>query len=161
MEKNSTLILQTFIMALGIGVLAALLWMPHLEGRNLDATFFEIYFKDPFLAYVYLGSIPFFVGLFQAFKILGQTRQNKVFSKNAVKHLRTIKHCAFITAGVIVLADLFLMIMARSSGEDAAGAMMLSFIAMFTSIVIASAAVVFERILKRAVLMKSENDSIV
>lgn len=35
----------------GIGALAFMLWEPHLEGRNAHAGLFEIYFKDPFLAY--------------------------------------------------------------------------------------------------------------
>ncbi|HMQ01953.1 MAG TPA: DUF2975 domain-containing protein, partial [Candidatus Doudnabacteria bacterium] len=80
MKKISTVFLQIIIVALGIGVLAALLVEPHFEGRNVNATFFEIYFKDPFLAYVYLGSIPFFVGLYQAIKLLGYAGQNKIFS---------------------------------------------------------------------------------
>ncbi|MDP3794880.1 MAG: DUF2975 domain-containing protein, partial [Candidatus Sungbacteria bacterium] len=71
MKRSSTIFLQIVIVLIGIGVLALMLWEPHLEGRNVNATFFEIYFKDPFLAYVYLGSIPFFVGLYQAFKVLG------------------------------------------------------------------------------------------
>jgi len=142
----------------GIGVLALMLWEPHLEGRNAHATLFEIYFKDPFLAYVYLASIPFFVGLYQAFKVLRYAGENKIFSQGAVNALRTIKYCAFITAGAIVAADVFLMIAARSSGEDAAGAVMLGIIATFASIVIGTAAAVFERILQNAVDIKSEND---
>ena len=58
MKKSSTIFLQVVIVLIGIGVLAAMLWEPHLEGRNVHATLFEIYFKDPFLAYVYIGSIP-------------------------------------------------------------------------------------------------------
>ncbi|MDP3769964.1 MAG: DUF2975 domain-containing protein, partial [bacterium] len=129
-----------------------------LEGRNVNATFFEIYFKDPFLAYVYLGSIPFFVGLYQAFKVLGYVGQSKTFSQAAVNALRTIKYCALITAGAIVAADVFLLIAARSSGEDAAGAVALGIVATFASIVLATAAAVFERILQSAVDIKSEND---
>lgn len=50
-------------MALGISTLALMLWEPHLEGRNVNATLFEIYFRDPFLAYAYTASIVFFVAL--------------------------------------------------------------------------------------------------
>jgi hypothetical protein len=124
----------------------------------VNATLFEIYFKDPFLAYVYLGSIPFFVGLYQAFKVLGYAGENKVFSQAAVNALRTIKYCALITAGAIVAADVFLMIAARSSGDDAAGAVALGIVATFASIVIGTAAAVFERVLQNAVDIKSEND---
>jgi len=158
MKKNSTIFLQVVIVALGIGALTLMLWEPHLEGRNVDATIFEIYFKDPFLAYAYIASIAFFVALYQAFKLLGYIGQNKVFSQAAVNALRTIKYCAFITAGATVAADAFLMIAARSNGEDAAGAVMLGIVATFASIIIGTAAAVFEKTLQSAVDIKSEND---
>lgn len=158
MKKSSTVFLQVVIVLIGIGVLAAMLWEPHLEGRNVHATLFEIYFNDPFLVYIYFGSIPFFVALYQAVKVLGFVGKNKTFSQATVKAMRTIKYCALVTAGVIVAADAFLMIAARSNNEDAAGAVMLGIIATFASIVIATAAAVFERVLQSAVDIKSEND---
>lgn len=153
-----TIFLQAVIVLIGIGALALMLWEPHLEGRNAHATPLEIYFKDPFLAYAYLASIPFFVALYQAFKVLGYIGQNKAFSQATVIALRTIKYCAFITTGAIVAADAFLMIDARSTHEDAAGAVMLGIIATFASIVVGTAAAVFERVLQSAVDIKSEND---
>ena len=71
MKRSSTIFLQIVIVLIGIGALALLLWEPHLEGVNKHATLFEMYFKDSFLAYVYVASIPFFVALYQAFKVLG------------------------------------------------------------------------------------------
>ena len=91
MKRNSTIFLQIVIVLIGIGALALMLWEPHLEGRNAHATLFEIYFKDPFLAYAYLASTPFFVALYQAFKVLGYIGQNKASSQATVKALRTIK----------------------------------------------------------------------
>jgi len=158
MNKSSTIFLQVILVLIGIGVLALMLWEPHLEGRNVHATLFEIYFKDPFLAYAYMGSIPFFLALYKAIKVLGYVRQNKTFSQAAVNALRTIKYCAFITAGAIVAADAYLMIAARSGNDDPAGAVMLGLVATFASIIIGTAAAVFERVLQNAVDIKSEND---
>lgn len=163
MKKSSTVFLQVVIVLIGIGVLALLLWEPHLEGRNAQATLFEIYFKDPFLAYVYVSAIPFFVGLYQAYKVLGYAGRNKIFSQAAVNALRTIQYCAFITAAAIVVADVFLMIHARLYPELGAtdgpeGAVMLGIIATFASIIVGTAAAVFTRILQNAVDIKSEND---
>jgi hypothetical protein len=163
MKGSSTIFLQAVIVLIGIGVLIAMLCEPHLEGRNVNATRFEIYFKDPFLTYVYLGSIPFFVGLYQAFKMLGYAGENKVSSQAAVNAVRTIKYCALITAGAIVAADAFLVIHARLYPELGAtdgpeGAVMLGIIATFASIVIATAAAVFERVLQHAVDIKSEKN---
>lgn len=158
MRRSSIVFLQVVLALIGIGVLAALLWEPHLEGRNVNATFFEIYFQDPFLAYVYITSIPFFVALHQAFKVLQYAAQNKIFSQAAVNALRNIKYCALFTAGAIVAADAFLMVAAQSTNEDAAGAVALGIIATFASLVIATAAAVFEKILQNAVDIKREND---
>ena len=77
MKRGATIFLQVIVVALGIGAVALLLWEPHIEGRNAHATNFEIYFKDPFLVLVYIGSIPFFAALYQAFKLLGYARDRK------------------------------------------------------------------------------------
>jgi len=163
MRKNSIIFLQTVCLQLvlaiiGIGVLAALLLEPHLEGRNAHATLFEIYFKDPFLAYVYVASIPFFVAVYQTFKVLGYAGQNRALSQAAVDALRTIKYSAFITAGAIVAAVAYLMIAARGGDDDLAGAVMLGVIATLASVVIGTATAVVERILQDAVDIKSGND---
>jgi hypothetical protein len=156
-KRSSTLFLQAVIVLIGIVTFILMLLEPHLEGRNVNASFFQTYFSDPFLAYVYLGSIPFFVALFQIFKLLGLIGQNKVFSQAAVNTLKTIKYCAFTTAGAIVAADVYLKV-AAGSGDDPAGPIMLGMIAAFASIVIGTAAAVFEKTLQSAVDIKTEND---
>src|SRR3989338_6962077 len=102
MKRSSTIFLQVVIVLIGIGVLAFMLWEPHIEGRNVNATIFEIYFKDPFLAYAYTVSIAFFLALYKAFTLLGFVAKNKVFSQPAVNALRTIKYCAMALIGFIV-----------------------------------------------------------
>lgn len=155
MKRSSTLFLQIVIVLIGLGALALLLWEPHLEGRNAHASLFEIYFKDPFLAYAYIGSIAFFVALFQAFKVLGYAGQNQVFTQAAVKALRTIKYCAMTIIGFVVVGELFIMF---NDSDDRAGGVFMGVLITFGSIVMATAAAVFERILQNAVDIKSEND---
>jgi hypothetical protein len=72
--KKISIFLQAVIVLIGIGAVALMLWEPHIEGRNAHATLFQIYFNDPFLAYAYIASLPFFVALYQAFKVLGIRR---------------------------------------------------------------------------------------
>jgi len=157
MKRGSTIFLQVVIVLLGIGVLAALLWEPQVEGRNMHATQFQIYFKDPFLAYIYLAFVPFFVGIFQAFKMLGYTRRDEIFSERSVRALRIIKYCAITTAIFILGAEAYIFIFVRGTDDVAGGVMMGAFI-IFISAVIGTAAAVFERILQNAVDIKSEND---
>jgi hypothetical protein len=155
MKRSSTVFLQAVIVLIGLGVLAFMLWEPHLEGRNKNSTVFEVYFKDPFLAYVYLGSIPFFMALFQGFKVLGYAGKNQVFSQAAVKSLRTIKFCAIAMIGFVAGAEIFILM---HESDDRAGGVMMGVFVAFVSIVMATAAATFERILQNAVDMKSEND---
>ena len=76
MRRAIIYFLRTVTVVIGLGALALLLWEPHIEGRNAHATLFQIYFNDPFLAYAYLASIPFFVAVYQAFKFLGYSENN-------------------------------------------------------------------------------------
>src|SRR5205809_3892184 len=155
MKRSSTIFLQVVIVLIGIGALAIMLWEPHIEGRNAHATPFEIYFKDPFLAYAYIASIPFFVALYQAFKVLGYAGQNKVFSQAAVKALRTIKYCAIAIIGFVAVGEIFIML---GNSDDRAGGVFMGILITFGSIVIATAAAVFEQVLQNAVAIESEND---
>ena len=124
MKRSSTIILQAVIMLIGIGAIAFMLWEPHIEGRNVSATFFEIYFNDPFLAYAYTGSIAFFVVLYQALKLLGYIGQDKLFSPDSLKALRIIKYCTEIIVGFIVVAEAYLFIV--RPGDDIAGGVFMS-----------------------------------
>src|SRR4051794_11384880 len=93
LKRSSAAFLQTVIVLIGVGAITFLLWEPHVEGVNAHATFVQMYF-NAFVVYAYIASIPFFVALHQAFKVLGYAARNKVFSQEAVNSLRTIKYCA-------------------------------------------------------------------
>jgi hypothetical protein len=157
MKKGSTVFLQVVVVLIGIGALALLLWEPHLEGRNAHATLFQIYFNDPFLAYAYIASIAFFVALYQAFKLLGYVGRSDVFSQRSVKALRTIKHCAMSLVGFLAGAEAYFFIVRRGK-DDIAGGVMMGLFLIFVSVVMATAAAVFEKTLQSAVDLKSEND---
>ena len=141
-------------MLIGIGALALLLWEPHIEGRNAHATLFAIYFQDPFLAYAYVASIPFFVGLHQAFKVLGYAGRNKEFSLSAVRSLRTIRYCAIAIIGFVATGEVFIML---GNSDDRPGGVFIGIVITFAAIVVAAAMAVLERALQNAV-DKSEND---
>ena len=144
----STIFLQAVIVLIGIGALALMLWEPHIEGRNAHGTLFEIYFKDPFLAYAYLASIPFFVALYQAFKALGYVRQDKTFSQASVKALRTIKYCALAIIGFVAVSVIFIVF---GDKDDRPAGVFMRFLITVPSAVIATAAAKFERFLQNAV----------
>jgi hypothetical protein len=156
MKFAATLFLRAVLVLVGVGALAVLLWEPHLEGRNAHATLFAIYFKDPFLAYAYVAAIPFFVGLYQAFKVLGYAGRNKEFSPSALRSVRIIKYCAAAIIGFVAIGELIIMF--GSSDDDPAGGVAVGAFILFASVVVATAMAVLERALQKAVDMKSEHD---
>jgi len=153
-KRSFTAFLQTIIVLIGIGALAFLIWEPHVEGVNAHATIYQMYF-NPFCGYAYIASIPFFVALYQAFKVLGYAGQNEVFSQEAVKGLRAIKYCAISIIGFVAVGEISIML---GDSDDRAGGVFIGLLISFSSLVIAAAAAMFERILQSAVDMKLEND---
>src|SRR6266850_937022 len=140
-----TIFLQVVVVLIGIGALALMLWEPHLEGRNAHATLFEIYFNDPFLAYAYIASIPFFVGLYQAFKVLGYAGQNRIFTQEAVNGLRIIKFCAMVIIGFVAVSVIFMI---GGDRDDRPGGIFMRMLVTFPSIIVATAAAIFQRVLQ-------------
>jgi hypothetical protein len=155
MKFGATVFLRGVLLLIGIGALAFLLVEPHYEGRNAHATLFAIYFKDPFLAYAYVASSAFFVGLYHAFKVLAYAGRNAEFSPAAVRSVRTIKYCAFALIGFVVGGEVFIML---HESDDRAGGVFMGVLIFFGSIVVATGMAILERTLQNAVDMKSEND---
>ncbi|MFA5925753.1 MAG: DUF2975 domain-containing protein [Parcubacteria group bacterium] len=156
MKRGSIIFLRIVISLIGIGTLAAMIRFPLTEGRAANLDLFSIY-RDPLIAYMYLASVPFFVALYQAFKLLGFIGQNKVFSLSSVKALRTIKYSAIILSVLIIAAVLYIRIF-HNKDDDPAGFVVVGTLATFVSATFATAAAVFERLLQNAVDIKSEND---
>jgi len=156
MKKPSTIFLRTVIIVIGVATLALMIRLPLSEGRAVNLDLFSIY-SDPFIIYGYLASIPFFVALYQAFKLLRYIGQNKVFSLNSVKALRIIKYCATILSVLIVMAALYIRIF-HAKDDDPEGFIAVSIVVTLISIVIAAVAAVFERVLQSAIDIKLEND---
>jgi hypothetical protein len=155
LKRGSTLFLKLVIVLIAIGVLAAMIRFPQTEGRAANLDLVSIY-ADPLIIYAYIGSIPFFFALYQAVKLLSLVDHNRVFSQLAVSSVRNIKYCALITGGLIMLAIVYIRFFVN--GDDPAGPTALGIITIFASIVIATAAAIFEKLLQNAVDMKSEND---
>ncbi|MBX2921396.1 MAG: DUF2975 domain-containing protein [Chitinophagaceae bacterium] len=156
MKKISIVFLQAVILLIGIVALAILIWFPLTEGRAANLDLFSIY-ADPFILYGYAASIAFFVALYKAFKLLGYIGQNRVFSSDSVKALRGIKYCAIALGILILAAGLYIRIF-HSKEDDPAGFLAICIVTIFVSIVVATAAAIFEKILQNAIDMKSEND---
>lgn len=156
MKGNSIAFLQAVIVLVGIVALAIMIRFPMLEGRAQNLDLVSIY-SDPFILYGYASSIAFFVGLYKGIKLLGYVKQNRLFSRNSVRTLRSIKYCAIILSVLIAMAGLYVRIF-HSNDDDPAGFLAMCIIATFISITVATTVAVLEKILQNAVDMKTEND---
>lgn len=158
MKRNSTLFLKVVLCLIAIGALVGLLRFPQTEGvaKNLDLI--TIY-TDPLIVYMYIASTPFFVGVYQAFKLLNLIGANKAFSQGAVNTLRNMKIASLVLIGFIALGLVYIRFLApHGMDDDPAGPTMLGIIVSFAVAVIATAAAVFQKLLQNAVDLKSEND---
>ena len=156
MKTISIVFLQAVVVLIGILALIILIWFPLTEGRATNLDLFSIYF-DKFILYGYAASFAFFVALYKAFRLLGYIGQNKVFSPDSVKALKSIKYCAIVLSLLIVAAGVYIRIF-HSKEDDPAGFLAICIVTTFVSIVVATATAIFEKVLQNAIDMKSKND---
>ncbi len=155
MKRGSTLFLKIVIVLIAIATFAGLIRFPQTEGRALHLDLISIY-TDPFIIFIYIGSIPFFIGLYQAFKLLNFIDANKAFSQGAVNTLKNMKFASLSLIGFIVLALLYIRFFAH--GDDPAGPTALGIVVSFVVAIIATASAIFQKLFQNAVDIKSEND---
>jgi hypothetical protein len=156
MKRISILFLQGVIVLIGMVAFFVMIRFPLTEGRAQNLDMFSIY-ADPFILYGYASSIAFFVALYKAIKLLGYIGQNKLFSPDSVRTVRSIKYCAIISGILIALAGLYISLF-HSKDDDPAGFLAMCIIVTFISVAIATAVAVLEKILQNAVDLKNEND---
>ena len=156
MKRISIAFLQAVTVLVGVIALIVLIRFPLTEGRAKNLDLFHIYF-DPFILYGYATSIIFFIALFKAFRLLGNIRQDKLFSTTSVRTVRSLKYCAISFAVLVVIAGIYIRFF-HAKGDDPAGFLAMCIVTTFLSVVVATVAAVFEKILQNAVDMKNEND---
>jgi hypothetical protein len=133
MSKSLSMFFQVMVVLLAIAVAGFLIWEPNVEGVNANATSFaQVYLDDPFLAYVYLASIPFFVGLFHAFKVLGELGQGQ--SQGAARRLQIIRYCAILNIPLVAGAVAFIF---SNESDDRPPVIMMATLVILASIAVA------------------------
>ncbi|AEH49500.1 DUF2975 domain-containing protein [Parageobacillus thermoglucosidasius] len=155
MKQGSTLFLKIAVFIIGTPVLALCIFgLPWLANNPVNPDYAHILY--PILIIMYVSVIPFFVALYQAFKLLSYIDKNKAFSEISVKALNKIKYCAITISGLYVVGMPFFYILAEL--DDAPGIILIGLVVIFASMVIAVFAAVLQRLLQEAIDIKSEND---
>ena len=148
MARKSAEFLQFLIVLTGVATLALLLWEPHLEGRNANATVFEIYFNDPFLAYAYLAAVPVFIGYYQAFVALEHVKRDRTFSPATARAIRIVKYCALAVIGFLLGGEAWLFLYQRGR-EDIAGGVAIGLFLMLCALAVVAIAAMLERMVQK------------
>ncbi|MGX2961165.1 DUF2975 domain-containing protein [Peribacillus sp. JNUCC 23] len=158
MKRGSTLFLRIAVFLIGTPVLSlgifGLTWLPK---NPINPDYAHILY--PILIGIYVSAIPFFIALFQAFKLLSSIDKNQAFSELSIKSLKNIKFCAITISGLYVVILPFIYLVADL--DDAPGLIIIGTVPAFASMVIAVFAAVLQRLLQEAIDIKSENDLIV
>lgn len=155
MNRGSTLFLKVAIVLIGMAVLALSIFLvPRIA--NEAAGHYPFYWICSVLTAMYAAAIPFYFALYQALKLLSFIDLDKAFSGMSVRALKNIKNCAIIISLLYVIILPFFYLMAEH--DDAPGILFPGIIIVFASAVIAVFAAVLEKLLKRAIEIKYEND---
>lgn len=127
------------IVLIGIAALAFLIWEPQVEGVNVRATFTQMYLQDPFILYVYVGSIAFFLALHRWFRVLGFIAAGNAFTKETVRDLRAIKRYGLAVITFIAGAEAFIIFVPRGEDEIQGGIAMGVFAFLIAAVIVAAA----------------------
>lgn len=155
MKRSSTLFLKITLVLIAAAMIFGLIRFPQTEGRAANLDPISIY-ADPFIIYLYLASLPFFYGLYQAFRLLNFIDSDQAFSQGAVNTLRNMKYACLSLIGLIIVALIYIRLFVH--GDDPAGPTGLGILVSFVLVVVATATAVFQKLLQNAVDIKSEND---
>lgn len=153
--KRETLFLKTVVILIGLPILALCVWgLPSIMKEAAD--YFPAQWIYPVFVLIYLSAIPYFIALYQAFKLLSYIDKNEAFSELSVRALKSIKYCGFAISIMFAASEPFLYLIADM--DDAPGIILMGLIIIFASFVIAVFAAVLQKLLKSAIDIKSEND---
>ncbi|WP_432357466.1 DUF2975 domain-containing protein [Sporosarcina sp. UB5] len=155
MKRGSTLFLRMAVFLIGTPVLALGIYgLYDLWNNPANPDYAHILY--PIVIGMYLSVIPFFIALFQAFKLLNYIDKNMAFSELSITALQKIKFCAMTISGFYVIILPFVAMLAEL--DDAPGLIIMGMVPVFASLVIAVFAAVLQRLLTEAIMIKSEND---
>jgi len=155
MKNGSTLFLKLALFLMAIPVLVfVIVAVPWLINNPVNPDY--TYILYPIVIGVFISIIPYFLALFQSYKLLSFIDQNQAFSDHSVQALKVIKFCALSVSGIYIVLLPFIYFLAEL--DDAPGLILIGLVFVFAALVIAVFAAVLQRLLKEAIDIKSEND---
>lgn len=112
--------------------------------------------REAILFGLYLTAIPFFIALYQAFRLLGYIDRNTAFSELSVQALKNIKYSALAMSVLYMIGMPVIFLIAET--DDAPGLIIVGFLFACSPTVVAVFAAVLQKLVQNAIDIKSEND---
>ena len=157
MKQASTLFLKATLFVMGGLVLAFCIFAVPAISSGVGVEWPELaYLKYPILIAGYLTAIPFFIALYQAFKLLSYVDKNTAFSVASVKALKYIKYCG-IAMSILYFAGMPILFQIADA-DDAPGLVLIGLALATAPLVVAVFAAVLQKLLQNAIDIKSENE---
>lgn len=157
MKRQSTLFLKFAVIIIGLPVLAICIALIPMITRNVsDGIEGWDFLMLGLLTFLYLSAIPFYMALFQAFKLLNFIDDNTAFSEHSVRALKKIKRYAMAITGLYILNLPLMYVFAEL--DDAPGVVLVGMAFIFAPLVITVFAALLEKLLQEAIRIKIEND---
>ena len=150
MKQGSTLLLRIVIYLLGLAVLGICIIIAGVSISGNAGMYL------PVVLIAGVAAIPFLYALYQGVLLLRYIDKNTAFSELSVKAIKNIKYCAFTISVLYAAAMPYIIYVADK--DDAPGAVMLGLVFIFAPLVTCVFAAVLEKLLKKALDIKSEND---
>lgn len=155
MKRGTTLFLKLSIILIGSPIIALGMFGVYWLGNNPVNPNYS-YIIYPILIGIYASTIPFYIALYMAFRLLIYIDKNKAFSLISIKALNNIKYCA-VTISILYVAIMpFVYLLADK--DDAPGLIIIGMVPIFASMIITVFSAVLQRLLQEAIDIKSEND---
>lgn len=157
MQRGITLFLKAAVILIGLPILAIYIFVVPEIGHFAA----ELYPEHPYIRIwvwidLYATAIPFYLALFQAFRLLIHIEHKRAFSDLAVQALKKIKYCGIGVGGIFALGMPLFYLMAER--DDAPGIIVIGMVIVFASLVIAVFAAVLQKLLQEAIVIQLENE---
>ena len=157
MKQFSMIFLRTAIICMGLGVLALCTLLLPLLWQDVDREFPSYsYAVYAVFTAMFIAAIPFFVGLFNAWKLLTYINRGMPFTRESAKTLRTIAFSAGSISAIYIVSMPFFYVW--SDRDDAPGLMLIGIVLVGAPIVIAMFASLLHQLVREATELKSENE---
>lgn len=155
MKQGTTTFLKVAIVIMGMIVFAVCtLWLPVVANETAEIYPEYAYLKFPVLISLNITSIPFFLALYQAWKLLNYIDNENAFSHQSAISLGHIKNYA-IAIIVIYIIGMFSLVLQNALHP---GIAIIGLVIIFATLVISIFATVLQELLRSVLEIKAEND---